>query len=31
MLLNIFIWMSHGYLKISMYKGPYALTAYSLY
>lgn len=25
MLLNIFIWMSHGYLKISMSKGPYDL------
>lgn len=23
--LNIFIWMSHGYLKISMSKGPYDL------
>ena len=25
MLLNIFIWMSHGYLKINMSKGPYDL------
>ena len=25
MLLNTFIWMSHGYLKISMSKGPYDL------